>query len=185
MPTRTRKKSRTNRLAGAFRAILPYSCRSLWCILCFIMELEQATTPFQDVDDLRPRLLAPPPVQLVAIADVSLTAVVGLESELDEFYGGLLGLQREAVPPQLAGHRLTYRSANFRLHIELAEKPVTRHTLRPLSAVVPSLIELAGRLAEAQRPFVRQRGLAPGSESISLYDPAGNLVEVTESRIIV
>jgi hypothetical protein len=59
------------------------------------MELEPVTTPFVRPEDCRPRIIPPPPVQLVAIADVMLPGVAGLEREFDAFYVGLLRLERQ------------------------------------------------------------------------------------------
>jgi hypothetical protein len=54
-----------------------------------------------------------------------------------------------------------------------------------MGILVPSLPALVQRLDEAKIEFVRQRGLEVGSESILLCDPIGNLLEISESRIVI
>lgn len=61
------------------------------------VELERSGAPFDLPPDARPRMPEPPPVRLVAIADVRLPASAGLETELDAFYIGLLRFEREGV----------------------------------------------------------------------------------------
>ncbi|HUB26511.1 MAG TPA: hypothetical protein VL992_13880 [Tepidisphaeraceae bacterium] len=144
------------------------------------MELEPSSTVFDPVPDSRPRVLPPPPVQLVAIADVSLPAVAGLESDLDAFYAGLLKFEREH-PPAGPGHQIVYRAENARLRLSVHETPPTRPDFRPALVVVPRLSELVQRLNDAEKMYVRQPGLAPGAECVVLQDPAGNWVHVSES----
>jgi len=145
------------------------------------MELEPATTPFEPPDDPRPRLIPPPPVQLVAIADVTLPAVAGLEKRLDEFYAGLLRMDRDDEETQ-RGLTLVYRAENVRLRLAIHEVPPPRQDYRPLGVVIPSLSELELRLIEAKLEYVRRRGIFAGSDCIVMSDPAGNLVEITEAR---
>jgi hypothetical protein len=148
------------------------------------MELEPASTEFSRVEDPRPRLWPPLPVTLVAIADVTLPATAGSEKALDEFYIRLLGFEREENPAA-SGRLLIYRSENFRLNIAIHERPVQREDFRPLGVIVPSLAELVRKANEATVLFTRQRGLFAGNESLIFTDPAGNLVEVSESRLLV
>jgi hypothetical protein len=147
------------------------------------MDLEPATTEFNPVADQRPRIPPPLPAQLVAIADVTLQSVAGIEKELDGFYAGLLGLARdreaEASDPAQSQPVIVYRAENFRLRIEILERPPQRLDFRALGILVPSLAELAQRLTDGKIEFIRQRGLWPGMESLILTDPAGNPVEVT------
>lgn len=144
------------------------------------MELEQTTQPFVPVNDKRPKLEEPPPVRLVAVDDCILSAPAGLERELDEFYVGLLGFQRDDA--QLP---IVYHAENQSLRIEIVEKPDPRENLRSLGICVLSLAELVRRLNEEEIEFVRQRGLMPGNESLLLTDPAGHPLEITEFRLII
>jgi catechol-2,3-dioxygenase len=146
------------------------------------MELEPASTEFTPVYDARPKLFSPPPVALVAVADVSLTAVAGLEPQLDGFYAELLRMDRDRAA---AEHEIVYQAQNVRLRVQIQELPPPRQTLRPLGIVIPSLAELAQRLIESKIEFVRQRGVFAGSESLILSDPAGNLVEVMETGALI
>jgi hypothetical protein len=146
------------------------------------MELEPSTTPFSPPEDSRPRMPPPLPVQLVAIADVTLPAVAGLETEFDAFYIGLLRLERQ-FDASHDGRLLVYRAENFNLRLVIHEVPPPREDYRPLGMVVPSLTELAQRLDEAQVPFLRQRGLFAGCEYLVLVDPAGNFIEVAGARL--
>jgi hypothetical protein len=148
------------------------------------MELEPATTPFENVEDRRPRLLPPPPVQLVAITDISLLSSAGLEKDLDRFYVGLLGFERQETAPDANDLMTAYRAANFRLNLYVVEKMPPRPDYRPAGVIVPSLEDLMRRFTDAQIAFLRQRGLMPGTESLLVNDPAGNLLEITESRML-
>lgn len=148
------------------------------------MELEPSTTEFQPTDDPRPRLLPPPPVQLVAITDVTLPALAGLETQLNAFYTGFLRLEREETD-QAREHLLIYRAENLRLRLVNHEVPPPRLDYRPLGMVVPSLAELELRLVEAKYEFARRRGLFAGSECLVLIDPCGNYIEVSEGRELI
>jgi len=151
------------------------------------MELEPASTEFELTEDRRVKLPPTLPVQLVAITDVTLIAAAGLEKQLDAFYVGLLKMEREPAASQNPDphiHPISYRTNNVRLIINIQECPSSRQDYRPLGVVVPSLGELVQRLDEAKRPYVRQRSLWAGCESLLLIDPAGNQIEVTEAAIV-
>jgi hypothetical protein len=149
------------------------------------MDLEPSNTAFDPVPDRRPRVWPAPPVQLVAIADVSLPAVAGLESDLDAFYGGLLKFEREPPDSAAAAHQIVYRAENARLRLSVHETPPQRPDYRPALVVVPSLAELIRRLNDAEQRYARQSGLAPGADCVVLQDPAGNWVHVLECVGIV
>lgn len=151
-----------------------------WGKLHYRMELEPAGTEFQPVEDGRPKLPPVPPVQLVAVADVLLPALAGLERELDAFYVGLLRMGRDEKFDQ--DDTLVYRAQNVRLCLAIQELPPLRQDFRATGAVVPSLADLSQRLTEAEIDFLHQRGLVAGSDSVMLMDPAGNFVQVFESR---
>ena len=67
----------------------------------------------------------------------------------------------------------------------MLERPLPREDFRPLAVVVPSLNDLARRLAEAEIEYERQRRLVPGQDNLLLYDPAGNSVMVGEYRLAI
>jgi hypothetical protein len=146
------------------------------------LELEKSSTNLEPQDDKRPRIEEPLPVRLVAVEDCLLPAVAGLECDLDNFYGDLLGFERDQ---NADGDEIVYRADNFRLRFEVLERKMPRDGYRPLGIQVPSLPTLVQRLDEARIDFVRQRGLEVGSESILLSDPVGNLLEISESRIVI
>jgi hypothetical protein len=143
------------------------------------MELEPASNPFQPPVDQRPKIVEPPPVRLVTVADARLTAVAGLEAELDLFYVGLLKFERDLTEPGIV-----YRAENWRIQFDLIEQPRPREEYRNLGVIVPSLADLAGRFDDAEIPYVRQRGLIAGQESLLLADPGGNLLEISESKLM-
>lgn len=149
------------------------------------IELDPPSTGFEVVRDPRRRIEEPPPVRLAAVDDCYLWAPAGLERQLNEFYVGLLGFEREELPVGEGGHELVYRAENFRVRIEILERPLAREDYRPLGIVVASLADLAPRLSEADVEFERQRGLMPGQDNLLLVDPAGNPVIVGESRVTI
>ena len=142
-----------------------------------LIELEPATG-YRPKADRRARVPEPLPVRLVAVDDVTLPAAAGLERDLDAFYVALLKFERDAADLE----HLIYRADNFRLRFDVVEGPVRRESLRPAGIEVPSLAALEGVLVATERPYVRQKGLAPGQQSLALLDPAGNWIEVVEMR---
>lgn len=77
-----------------------------------------------------------------------------------------------------------YISANFRIRFQIVEGLVTREILRPLGVEVESLALAETKLIAAGIDYARQRGINPGEESLLVYDPAGNGVELSETRLI-
>jgi hypothetical protein len=148
------------------------------------IELDPVSETFELGEDRRLRIEQPPPVRIVSVDDCVLYAPAGLERQLDEFYVGLLRFVREDSPDPEA-HQLIYRAENFRVWIEIFERPIPREDFRPLTLVVESLNELAHRLTESEIEFQRQRGLTPGKDVLLLTDPAGNPVCVGEYRVAI
>lgn len=142
------------------------------------MELETPTFAFKPAEDRRLRVPEPLPVRLVAVNDMRVDAGAGLEVELDAFYAELVGMQR--VP----GETIVYRADNFDLYVDVLEPPVVREDYRPVRAEVKSLAAVQMKLIEREIAFVRRKGLVPGDEALVLQDPAGNWVELTETRLI-
>jgi catechol 2,3-dioxygenase-like lactoylglutathione lyase family enzyme len=143
------------------------------------MELEESSFDFKPVADPRPRVPEPLPVRLIAVADMRVDSPAGLERALDRFYVTLLGMERITTTDAIV-----YRSENFDLYVDVLEPPVTREDYRPVRVEVKSLSEVQLKFVEAEVEHTRRKGLTPGSEALVLQDPAGNWVEVTESRII-
>jgi hypothetical protein len=149
------------------------------------IELDPASIAFEAGEDRRPKIEQPPPVRLVSIEDCQLWVPAGLERQLDDFYIGLLNFERQDPERDEGGHELIYRAENFRLRIEVLERPLPREDFRPLAVAVPSLSDLARRLAEAEIEYERQRGLVPGLDNLLLYDPAGNSVIIGEYGVAI
>jgi hypothetical protein len=149
------------------------------------IELDPLSDSFEVGEDRRPRLEEPPPVRLISIDDCMLCVAAGLERQLDEFYVGLLKFEREQSPGDDDAHELVYRAENFRVRIQVLERPVPREDFRPLTLVVDSVNDLARRLTEAEIEFQRQRGLVPGLDCLLLSDPAGNPVSIGEYRVSI
>jgi hypothetical protein len=141
--------------------------------------LADATHRVKRGKDRRPRMEEPPPVSLVAVADVRLLATSGLEHLLDDFYLGLLGFLKDEDEDMVC-----YRAENFCLRFDWREGLVERHSLRPLGIEIESLGTLQRTLSEREIEFQFERGLIPGSHSILLFDPAGNCIQVYERRQI-
>ena len=142
------------------------------------IELE-AETGVQPLPDRRPRMDEPLPVRLVAIADVTLPVIAGLEVDLDRFYVGLFEFARD---PDL--RQLIYHADNFGLRFVVQELLPERGEYRPLQIEVQSLLVAEQKLREAKIEYVRQKTLTPGEESLVLLDPAGNWVELVEYRAV-
>ena len=141
------------------------------------MELEPSPDNFVPRVDRRATMPLPPPVRLLTVNDARLPAPAGLEPQLDAFYVGILGFEREAD-----SEFPVYRAENFRLLFEILEPPLQRDDLRPLGCEVPALGEAEQRLIDGEIAYARQRGLLPGDECLVLPDPAGNWIEIFESR---
>jgi hypothetical protein len=144
------------------------------------MELEESSFDFKPLADRRPRVPEPLPARLIAVADMRIESPAGLERELDGFYVKLLGMER--IPP--TGDEIAYRAENFDLYVDVLEPPVMREDFRPIRVEVKSLAEMQLKFIEAEIEHTRRKGLLPGDEALVLQDPAGNWVEITESRIV-
>jgi hypothetical protein len=144
------------------------------------MELEESSTPFEPVQDRRPRMDEPLPVRLVSVGDVTLPCNAGLEAQLDRFYAGMLLFERD-----LGQEGIVYRADNHRLRFELVEGLVVREGYRAVVVEVPSLAEAEQKLIDREIEYVKQKGLWVGQESLLLTDPAGNYLELTEAQRVM
>jgi hypothetical protein len=143
------------------------------------IDLEPPDTPFRSTADTRPRMPEPLPVKLVTVDHAHLPSAAGLETQLDDFYILLLGFERLEQDEVL-----TYRAENFNLCFDVLEPPLDRDTFRALGVEVPSLGQAERKLIEQQIEHIRQKGLVPGPDNILLQDPAGNWLQLTESRLV-
>lgn len=142
-------------------------------------ELEPATG-VQPVADRRPRINELPPVRLIVVEDPRLPTPPGKQELLDAFYIDLWELQRDA--PSDADPVYRAENARLRFYVIADPLPVQRETVRPLGIEVRSLKLAQRKLIEAEIEFIPQRGLVPGQDSLLVLDPAGNWVELFESR---
>jgi hypothetical protein len=58
----------------------------------------------------------------------------------------------------------------------VVDRRVEREDMRTLGVEVPSLRAVEGALIDAEREYVRQKGLLPGQQSLLASRPAGNWV---------
>ncbi|HEX8322859.1 MAG TPA: hypothetical protein VF595_02995 [Tepidisphaeraceae bacterium] len=144
------------------------------------MELEEPTEKFVLPDDKRPPAYEPPPVKLLAISDVRLTAPAGLEKQLDAFYVGMLKFERDTDDQD----HIAYRAERWRLVFDVVEVPPPRDDYRPVMVQIPHFPDFIHALNEQQTPFEWQKGVAPGVETAFLQDPAGFWVSVAPVRHI-
>jgi hypothetical protein len=146
------------------------------------IEVEGMASPFKPpVDDKRPKMPEPLPVRLIAVGDVALPAQAGREKAMDALYVGILKFLRD---PSAAD--LVYQADNFRLCFQNRDGLIERDSYRSVQIEVQcSLAEIEARLIEAELEYVRQRGLTPGTESLTLTDPSGNWIEIVEKRELI
>jgi len=144
------------------------------------MELEPSTINFQPIIDRRPLVPEPLPVRVVAIEDVELPAPSGAEKQLDLFYTALLGFERDACEVD----SLVLDAENVRVRFAVFEPPIAREQLRTLGIEVLSLADVENKLLAEEIPYVRQRGLMPGQEALSLQDPAGNWLSISQIQLL-
>lgn len=126
------------------------------------------------VVDPRPKVPEPPPVRLVAIADVRLQARPGSGAELDRLYVEVLGFERIDAPDAAP----IYQAENADLIFEPLGEHRPRSHLRMIAVEVPSLSEVERRLLERGIEFQWQKSLQPGLDSLLVLDAGGNWVEV-------
>ena len=144
------------------------------------MELEPVDISFTPQPDRRPRMAEPLPVRLVAIANVTLPTAAGLADALDAFYVDLLGVARSDDPAAIL-----YFADNVDLRFVVQPDGVVKHaSQRPIGVIVPMLADAAAKFSDAGIDFSRQVGMFAGLETLLLLDPAGNWIEVTDSRVI-
>lgn len=162
--------------------------------------------------ELPPPVSEPPPVRLLAIADVTVLCPPGHEADLDRLYIDVLRFEPDdpaLKPPapntfaatQLEKYRLpgavlpstqpvrptpplprVYRAENHALIYQPIDRIRPEH-FKLIQLQVPSHAELIDRLSAAQIPYQVIRGLMPGVVHIEIADPAGHLLQVFESPL--
>ncbi len=130
--------------------------------------------------DRRPRMEQPLPVRLVAIADVTLPALVGQQPQLDRLYVDLLEFAKGPADDRI----VIYHADNVDLRFILRAGLIERADYRPAMIEVQSLADAEHKLVDAEIEYTRQKTIAVGEESLLLQDPAGNWIEIVERREI-
>ena len=129
-------------------------------------------------EDERPRLPEPPPVALVAVQDVHLPMVAGLERKLDEFYRDLIGFERVDRQADM-GEGPVYRSANHDLLFQVVEVPDEGRGARPIGILTPRYRDIVQRFVDTNVDFEIVRGVTAGTEELLIQDPAGNWIALS------
>jgi hypothetical protein len=130
--------------------------------------------------DGRPRMPEPPPVRLIAIADVHLPAARGREKALDTFYVTLLGFHRDTTPEGF----VLYRAEKHAIVFDLLDPPIERDRLPMTGIEVESLYLLERALLDQEYPHERVRSVEVGIEQIVVCDPAGNWLAICERSFL-
>ena len=114
------------------------------------------------------------------MADVHLPAAVGRETELNAFYVDVLQFLRQRG----VGEELAFAAENFWLYFDLIEPPLERDSINPTNIEVPSLPSLRQKLNELEIEYEWVKSLLPGEYTISLQDPAGNWLAISERHVL-
>ncbi|MEM6312561.1 MAG: hypothetical protein AAF743_00625 [Planctomycetota bacterium] len=140
------------------------------------LELEATGKPVASSTDDRPHMPEPPPVRLLAVADVHRPTAAGQEPALDVFYTKLLPFERE--PAEFP----TYRAERHALVFDVLEPPIERESYQPVALQVFDLPATEEKLIDAEIEYEKVEHLTPGNDGLLLKDPAGGWVLVTEWR---
>ncbi len=122
----------------------------------------------------------PPPVRLMAIADVHLPATRGCEQALDAFYVTLLAFERETTHDGFP----IYHAEKHAVAFDLLDPPIERDRLPMTGVEVQSLYLLERALIDREYPYERVRSVEVGIEQIVLADPAGNWLVISERSFL-
>lgn len=176
-----------------------------------MIDLEPGNPEFDPIKaaDARRRMPEPPPVKVLAIADVILLTTPGSEKFLDTLYLSVLRFDSDETAgkpryaetfssPSDAAERLpgkglppsttkpgprTYHGENFSVHYH-PTATLTPQQLKLIQFQVPSLEEIVKRLLEYEISYERFRGITLGQLHLQLTDPAGHVIQIFESRQI-
>lgn len=133
-------------------------------------------------EDSRPKMPEPPPVSLVAVQDVRLPMVAGLEHELDIFYRDQLRFERVDAYTDEVGVGPVYRAENHDLCFDVVETPQDRQGCRPLGIITPHYAEIVIGLDQQKAEYEIVRGIFAGTEELIMKDPAGNWIALIPQR---
>lgn len=122
----------------------------------------------------------PPPVRLVAVEDVHLPGIAGLEAQLDDFYLNILQFIREQADPG----QIAYKAENRRLIFSMHQQPPTREDFHIIGIEVPSLSLVQQQLIDREIEYQWLRGLTPGQDQLLVRDPAGNWIQIGQFKLL-
>ena len=117
--------------------------------------------------------------EILALDHVQLAMPAEKESDARDFYSGVLGLEEEPKPPNLAKRGgVWFRGGALRLHlgVEIDFRPARK--AHP-AILVRGLSALAEKCRTAGFPPVTDEPLE-GYERVYVYDPFGNRIELLE-----
>lgn len=144
------------------------------------MELEEPTAAVKLPPDGQPKMPEPPPVRLLAIADVHLSAWPEVEHLLVGFYVGLLKFDRDTDDTSA----VAFKAEKHRIVFGHEAVPAPRDNYRPILIETPFYDDFVHTLLDREIAFDYQRGTAAGVETVFLQDPAGYWVSVGPVRAI-
>lgn len=132
-------------------------------------------------EDRRPRVYEPPPVRILAVDDVRLPTLAGLERKLDAFYVELLAFERDVSERR----SIAYHAEKHRICLEVVEALAARDDYRPIGIEVPSIQALREKLDELEIEYEWQHSITPGMHQILIQDPAGNWLSIQSARFLL
>jgi len=129
-------------------------------------------TPIGSAADDRPPSYDPPPVTLVAVADVAFP-LRNPESDLDDIYQHMLRFEKIAPP------LTTYRAEKHHVVFHPPGTQVFREENKPLGIVSPFFKDIHDGLRDRRIEFELVQGLVRGGDALLFQDPCGNWLAVT------
>ncbi len=145
------------------------------------IDLEPASG-IEPVPDDRPLMPPTLPVRLAAVADVHLPAAMEMETPLDQFYCGILGLVR--IWPIEPWRQVVFAAENHHLVFDLAPLPIGHESLIAVGIELDSLPAVTQRLIEDEIEFDWTRDLSTGPPFLRLRDPAGNWITIRQRDLL-
>jgi catechol 2,3-dioxygenase-like lactoylglutathione lyase family enzyme len=122
------------------------------------------------------------PPRILAINDVNLSAPTGTTTSVREFYRDHLGLRPVDGDSNGFLRFCGYPRSGPQLVVALTDQPVERFPRRDALIQVGSLPEIADLMSERGVEITWSRGWFHFDRRLTVYDPAGNLVELISSH---
>jgi catechol 2,3-dioxygenase-like lactoylglutathione lyase family enzyme len=113
--------------------------------------------------------------RILGIDHVNVTTPEELESDVVEWYAGVVGLERIDKPPGARSGGLWFKAGDQELHVSIDphNPPKTAH----FGIVVDDFEEIVSRL-RAEGCHIEQAAAIPGRRRCYTRDPAGNRIEI-------